>query len=265
MNMESDRDRRLVERYDANAPAYQQLWAPTLRLASIGLLRGLSDPRIGRVVEVGAGVGTLWPDLRAAFPEARIFGIDRSSGMLRLAPAGMLRVMADARSLPLAPGQTDLALYLFMLFHLDDPLDGVREARRILRPGGRIGIVTWGGDLTSAAMEVWAECLDEYGAGPLDPVTASRNELMDTPEKIKGLLIGGGFEIARAWSDDLVSVIGLDHLLELKTRMGSDKVRFDSLDAASRQQCVAGARRRLAILPADAFTAKAPIVYAIAS
>jgi ubiquinone/menaquinone biosynthesis C-methylase UbiE len=265
MNVQTDRDLKLVERYDAYASAYKELWAPTLRLASARLLRELADHRVGRIVDVGTGVGILWPDLRAAFPGALILGVDRSSGMLHLAPAEMPRVVADARALPLQPGQTDLALFLFMLFHLDDPLDGVREARRILRRGGTIGTVTWGGEFASPAMQVWTECLDEYGAGPLDPVTASRDELMDTPGKMRTLLQAGGFEIVRAWSDDLESVIDLEHLLKLKTRMGSEKVRYDSLDAAAREQCVAQARRRMAALPEDAFTTTGPIIYAIAS
>ena len=122
-----------------------------------------------RAVDVGAGVGALWPDVRSAFPDARVLGVDRSAGMLRLAPAATPRVVADARALPLQSGQMDLALFLFMLFHLDDPLDGVREARRILRRGGAIGAVTWGSEFSSAAMEVWTDCLDEYGAGLSTP------------------------------------------------------------------------------------------------
>ena len=31
----NERDQKLVERYDAHAAAYQELWAPTLRLAYI--------------------------------------------------------------------------------------------------------------------------------------------------------------------------------------------------------------------------------------
>ena len=44
-----------------------------------------------RAVDVGAGVGALWPDVRSAFPDARVLGVDRSAGMLRLAPAATPR------------------------------------------------------------------------------------------------------------------------------------------------------------------------------
>jgi hypothetical protein len=42
MPMANERDRTLVERYDAHASAYRELWAPTLRLASVPLLRELT-------------------------------------------------------------------------------------------------------------------------------------------------------------------------------------------------------------------------------
>ena len=265
MPMGDERDRKLVERYDAHALPYRELWAPTLRLASVHLLRELAGTRVRRVIDVGTGVGALWSDLRAAFPEAHVVGLDRSPGMLQMAPPEMARAIADARALPLASASIDLALLVFMLFHLSDPIDGLREARRVLRPGGSVGTVTWGNGLESPATQIWTACLDEYGAAPPDPVTEARDEPLKTPEKVDALLRAAGFEAVRAWTDDLVTVIGLEHLLALKTRMGSEKARFDSLDEATREDCVASARRRFERLTAGDFTATAQIVYAVAS
>lgn len=263
--MANERDRKLVERYDAHASAYRELWAPTLRLASIPLLRELAGTPVRRLIDVGTGVGALRSDLRATFPEALVFGLDRSPGMLQIAPPDMARAVADARALPLASVSVDLALLVFMLFHLSDPIDGLREARRVLRPGGSVGTVTWGSGLESPATRIWTACLDEYGAAPPDPVTEARDELLNTPDKIDALLRAAGFEQIRAWTADLVTVIGLEHLLELKTRMGGEKARFDSLDGGARQDCVASARSRLERLAPGDFTATAQIVYAVAS
>lgn len=73
------------------------------------LIRELVSGQAGparRIVDVGTGVGSLMPDILAAFPQASLVGIDRSAGMLALAPRdrGMLRAVADARQLPLASG-----------------------------------------------------------------------------------------------------------------------------------------------------------------
>jgi ubiquinone/menaquinone biosynthesis C-methylase UbiE len=260
-----ERDRKLVERYDAHAVAYQALWAPTLRLASVHLVRELAGRPVRRVIDVGTGVGALWSDLRTAFPEAFLLGFDHSSGMLRLAPPEMARAVADARSLPLPSASVDLALLVFMLFHLADPIVGIREARRVVRPGGYIGTVTWGTDLASPATLTWTGCLNEHGAAPPDPITQARDELLNSPEKMDALLRAGGFETIRVWADDLVTAISLEHLLQLKTRMGSEKARFDSLPAAAQAVCLANARQRLQMLPPADFAATGKIVYALAS
>jgi ubiquinone/menaquinone biosynthesis C-methylase UbiE len=260
-----ERDQKLVERYDAHAAAYQELWAPTLRLASVQLVREIAGRPVRRVIDVGTGVGALWSDLRMALPGAFLLGADRSAGMLRLAPPEMARVVADARELPLATASVDLALLVFMLFHLADPIEGIRETRRVVRPGGVVGTVTWGGDLASPATLIWTGCLDEHGAAPPDPVTQARHEQLNTPEKMAALLRAGGFETSRVWADDLVTVISLEHLLQLKTRMGSEKARFDSLDGATQAACLANARQRLQMLPAADFVAIGKIVYAVAS
>src|SRR4026209_1464582 len=125
----NDRDRKLVERYDAHAAAYRELWAPTLRLASVHLLRELAGNRARHIIDVGAGVGALWSDLRAAFPSGFLLGFDRSPGMLQIATPAMARGAADGRALPLAWASVDVALLVFMLFHLSEPADGLREAR----------------------------------------------------------------------------------------------------------------------------------------
>ena len=263
--MADERDRKLVERYDRQAAAYQDLWAPTLRLASVHLLREISGAPVRRAIDVGTGVGALWSDLRMAFPSAYLLGLDRSPGMLRITPPAMARVVADARALPLASASVDLALLIFMLFHLADPIEGIREARRVLRPGGFIGTVTWGSGLASRATRMWTDCLDEHGAAPPDPITQARDEQVNTPEKMDALLRRAGFETIRAWADNVVTVIGLEHVLELKTRMGSEKARFDSLDEAARDDCVASARQRLQTLAPAGFTATGQVVYAVAS
>jgi SAM-dependent methyltransferase len=256
---------KLTDRYNREAHAYRELWGPLLRVAGLRLLRQLTNSPVQRIVDVGTGVGSLLADLRGTFPDAFVLGVDRAPGMLELAPRGVPLAVMDARQLALSPASVDLVLLVFMLFHLDSPLDGLCEARRVLRPGGRIGTVTWAGDLESKATRIWAECLDAHGAAQADPAMAARHASVDTPEKMETLLRAAGFTLPHAWVDDLVSTVGLEHLLRLRTSMGSAKPRFDSLDPLTRQACIADARRLMDGLTRDDFVAQASIVYAVAS
>jgi SAM-dependent methyltransferase len=256
---------KLTDRYNREAHAYRDLWGPILRIAGLRLLPELADTPVQRIVDVGTGVGSLLPDLRGSFPGAFVLGVDRSKGMLELAPRGVPLAVMDARQLALPATSVDLVLLIFMLFHLEKPEDGLREARRVLRPGGRVGTATWGGELESTATRVWTECLDAHGATKADPAAETRHASVDTPEKMETLLRISGFTSPHSWADDLVSTLDLEHLLRLRTSMGSSKPRFDSLDPQTREACVANARHRMEGLACEDFVARGRIVYAVAS
>jgi len=231
----------------------------------LGLVRELADDAARRVLDIGAGVGALLPDLREAFPGASVLGVDRSHGMLALAPPLAARAVMDATQLALASASVDRVFLVFMLFHLESPAAGLSEARRVLRDGGRIGTLTWAGDMDSPAIRIWADCLDAHGAAPLDPATAARHDPVDNPDKVTALLREAGLRSARAWTDDLVFTLDAEKLIRLRTSLGSVKTRYESLSPAARESCVAEARRLMeALAPAD-FEARVKVVYAVAS
>ena len=253
--------RRLTERYDRVAPNYRDLWAPVLRKAGQVLVHELASVPAKRVLDVGTGVGALLPDLRAAFPDAGILGIDRSLGMLSLADGTACRAVMDAGRLGLKSSSMDVMLMVFMLFHLESPALGLREARRLLRDGGRLGVVTWGGEFESKATMVWTECLDEFVGAP-EPAT-STNDAFDTPEKMEVLLRSAGYARANSWMEELEYAIELEHLLRLRTTVGSQRPRFESLDAALQLECLTQARRKLNQLAQEDFVAHGNIVYSV--
>jgi len=169
------------------------------------LVRELADAPVERVLDIGTGVGTLMPDLWREFHGASVVGVDRSHGMLALAPDMTRPAVMDARQLAFRTASIDRVVMAFMLFHLDDPMTGLREARRILRDRGRLGVLTWGGELNSKANDVWLAHLDSHGAVPPDPAAETRHERVDTPEKNGGAaarrrlrlgaLLGGGTDL----------------------------------------------------------------------
>ncbi|HEU5003991.1 MAG TPA: methyltransferase domain-containing protein [Actinomycetota bacterium] len=95
-----------------------------------------------RVLDAGTGTG-LVADALAAAGGLRVVGVDRSAAMLahrRAArPPG---VQADALRLPFADGSFDAWVGAFLLNHLP-PEQPLREAARVLRPGGAVLASTW--------------------------------------------------------------------------------------------------------------------------
>ena len=252
----------LARRYSIQAQAYRDYWAPVLLPMGVRCLREIPfAPE--RVLEVGSGVGALLPVLHSTYPAALVIGVDRSPGMLALAPKVVPLALMDATHLAAASQTFDLVLMNFVLFHLVDPLAGLLEANRVLKPGGLVVTVTWGTDLQSVATRIWDEELDFHGSPQLDLQDGlTRHDLVDSPEKLERLLHAAGFDSIRAWEEPCKHVIDLEHLLHLRTRLGRSLPRYEYLDAEKRGSCVSRVRERLFNAPPDWFLATGRIVYA---
>ncbi|MCA8981102.1 MAG: bifunctional demethylmenaquinone methyltransferase/2-methoxy-6-polyprenyl-1,4-benzoquinol methylase UbiE [Planctomycetes bacterium] len=103
----------------------------------------LAEPVAGRdVVDVCCGTG----DLAALFAErgARVVGVDFTPEMLeRAVPKGRkagraVFVHGDALRLPLPDASADVATVAFGIRNVADRVEGLREMKRVLRPGGKL-------------------------------------------------------------------------------------------------------------------------------
>jgi ubiquinone/menaquinone biosynthesis C-methylase UbiE len=92
----------------------------------------------GTVVEIGCGKGHLLRWLRDSDRSAqrRFAGIDISRAVLSLAAHGLAGIMADGEALPFRDGVLSALVYDGALHHLIDYRGGLREAMRVLAPGG---------------------------------------------------------------------------------------------------------------------------------
>lgn len=96
------------------------------------------------VGDLGCGTGQVAAAL-APFV-ARVIAVDRSGEMLqaarrRVRDTGTVEVRrGDLEALPIADGELDAATLLLVLHHIPDPAAALREAARVLRPGGRLVI-----------------------------------------------------------------------------------------------------------------------------
>lgn len=114
-----------AEEYDAWFERHRESY-----LAELAAVRELL-PSGGKGVEIGLGTG------RFAGPLGIPVGVEPSARMAELARRRGLRVFeATAESLPFADGEFDFALMVTVICFLDDVERALREAHRILRPGG---------------------------------------------------------------------------------------------------------------------------------
>lgn len=97
---------------------------------------------VERILEVGCGTGRWLTELQAC--GARVFGLDLSGGMLRQAgrqPGNFCLACGRAEQLPLPAAAFDLIFCVNALHHFDHPARFITDARRLLRPGGRLAII----------------------------------------------------------------------------------------------------------------------------
>ena len=161
---------RLARIYSAHARAYADIWSPIIRVAGRRMLECLPWQGCARVLDVGTGAGEHLADIRRLAPVAWILGIDRAVGMLELARSrGVPLALMDAMDIALRPQTFDVAVMIFMLFHLDDPVTALRSVHRVLRPGGTLGVVTWAHDPDVEASRLWEAEPDALG-----PATPTR-------------------------------------------------------------------------------------------
>ena len=144
-----------VQRYgwDRAAARYDASWQRPLSSAHRLVLDRLQPRPAERALDVACGTGGLACELAAAVgPAGRVVGVDLSQAMVDAATAraaeGGLRntrfQRMDAQALALPDASFDVITCCFGLMYLPDPEQALAGMRRVLRPGGRLGLAVWG-------------------------------------------------------------------------------------------------------------------------
>ncbi|MEQ1805621.1 MAG: methyltransferase domain-containing protein [Burkholderiaceae bacterium] len=146
---------RRVQRYgwDLAAQDYEALWQAQLAKAQAALLTCAALMPGERVLDVACGTGLVSLAAAASVgPHGHVHGVDLSGHMVgaaqqRAADRGIAHTSftrMDGEALDFPDASFDVVMCALGLMYMPDPAQAVREMRRVLRPGGRLGLSVWG-------------------------------------------------------------------------------------------------------------------------
>jgi len=116
-------------------------------LVEEAMRKAVGEQPVRTLLDLGAGAGRML-ELFAPLAD-RAIGVDLSTAMLavargRMEETGLRNVQlrqGDIYALPIERNSVDLAIMHQVLHYLDDPARALREAARVLAPGGRLLVV----------------------------------------------------------------------------------------------------------------------------
>lgn len=148
---------QVEEMFDSIAPAYDFMNTAM----TFGLHRSWRDKALRaaigeghpmRVLDVATGTGDVAFRLHEMLPSSRITGIDLSQGMLDVARKKLASMSpksrkliafgkADCLDLPFHDGEFQLITVAYGVRNFENLLQGLKEMRRVLQPGGTLCII----------------------------------------------------------------------------------------------------------------------------
>ena len=164
------------DRWDDYVAVYEDVFEPLTQSFSLAAIRVLAPEPQSRVLDSASGAGGA--ALELARRGHKVTAIDASAAMVarteERAQANGLAIEAlamDGQDLAFPDASFDAAISVLGVILFPDAVCGLSELRRVVRPGGRIALVTWTapetyelvGELRAAALAV----LGTLPAGPL--------------------------------------------------------------------------------------------------
>ncbi|MBW2314649.1 MAG: class I SAM-dependent methyltransferase [Deltaproteobacteria bacterium] len=194
--------------HDFFLPLYDPLW----RLLGGERVRatfireaGLAAPQ--RILDIGCGTGSLPVQIAATLPGTEVTGLDpdakalgRGAGKAAAAGVDVCWKEGFGDALPFEEGAFDRVVSSFMFHHLDlDVKRGMlREARRVLAPGGALHLIDFGGQ-TAGKDGALARFLHSHEsvAGNLDVELFTEAGFGDVREVSRGRFLFGRYAHVR--------------------------------------------------------------------
>jgi len=168
---------KIAEKFD--------IWLPQLAPVGESLLEALDAQPGDNIIDLGSGTGEPALTLaRRMNGHIQITGIDAADGMVKVAQkkvtserlAGITFTTMPAEKIDFEDNNFDRALCRFGVMLFEDPLQGLKEMHRVLKPGGRFALAVWSTPETMRTLywsyEVFKHRIEEDYHPPLAKVTS---------------------------------------------------------------------------------------------
>ena len=151
-----------------------------------------------RVLDVAAGTGVV--SFACAAQGYRVVATDVSSGMCRALSERAKEQNMDIETVVCNGEEVsgaiendfDIAISNFGCIFFSDPLAGVNEMAKAVRPGGQVVMTAWGPPSLTPAFTVIPTAMKRAGVEQPDASSAKKHRIQGTPEVLEKLLVDAG-------------------------------------------------------------------------
>lgn len=229
--------------WDRIAPTYGQAGPPIFSISAQRLLELLSLEPGDRLLDVGCGTGAVAiPAAKQVGPSGQVTATDYSPGMVaevereakKRRLSNITCACMEAQNLEFPDNTFDALTCGLALFFFPDMKRALAEMRRVLVPGGKLGLSLWGKGAIVPPWPILGEMIKEYGLRPVVP-----NPIAWKPPDIEPLLTSAGFspiEVVEERYD--LPFREASEVWEFTLSLGPIEVMLEQLPEDKRQQFI---------------------------
>ena len=152
-----------------------------------------------RVLDVACGTGaSAIPAAEIVGDRGQVIGVDIADNLIALARkkaeqknlSNITFQWDDMTNLEFVAESFDAVVCVFAIFFVQEMEEQINKLWRLVRPGGKLAITTWGQNIFAPIYSIWNKILKQHRPDLLS--TFHPWDRITTPEAVKRLLVDGG-------------------------------------------------------------------------